>query len=91
MHPLFGLDGWSPRSLWYTGLEAILELSWDTLHVAHTSGTSGLSPLGLLAPVVYDIVLAQMPHPPVPLIFQAGIFVGLKERTLSDLSSRVTA
>jgi len=59
MHPLFGLAGWSSRILWYTGLEAILELSWDALHVTHTSGAGGLPPLGLLAPVVYDSMLAK--------------------------------
>lgn len=52
MQPLLRLAGWSPRILWYTGLEAILEFSWNALHVSHTSGSSGLSALGLLAPVV---------------------------------------
>jgi hypothetical protein len=58
MYPLLRLAGWSPRILWYTGLEAILESSRNALHVSHTSGTGGLSALGLLAPVVYDPVLA---------------------------------
>jgi len=49
---LLGLAGWTPRVLWCTCLEAILESSWHTLHVAHASSTSGLSPLSLLAPVV---------------------------------------
>lgn len=44
--------GWSTSSLWYTSLESVLESSWDFLHVAHTTGTGGLSSLGLLTPVV---------------------------------------
>jgi len=42
----------STRILWHTGLETILESSRNTLQVSHTSGTSGLPTLGLLAPVV---------------------------------------
>jgi hypothetical protein len=61
MHHLFGLDGWSSRIFWYTELEAVLELSWHLLQVAHTSSAGGLSPLGLLAPVVCDTVLVQVP------------------------------
>jgi hypothetical protein len=52
MHfPLFSL-AWSTRILWYTGLEAVGELSSDGLEVTHASGAGGLPPLGLLAPVV---------------------------------------
>lgn len=58
MHPLFGLGRWSPRVLGGTGLEAILELSGNALHVPHTSSTGGLSPLSLLAPVVCNFALA---------------------------------
>ena len=58
MYLLLRLAGWSPRILWYTGLEAILESSRNALHMPHTSGTGGLSALGLLAPVVYHPVLA---------------------------------
>jgi hypothetical protein len=35
-----------------TGLEAVGELAGDGLQVLHAAGTGGLSPLGLLAPVV---------------------------------------
>merc|ERR1712227_814528 len=35
-----------------TGLGAVAELAGDGLEVLHAAGTSGLSPLGLLAPVV---------------------------------------
>jgi hypothetical protein len=35
-----------------TGLEAVAELAGDGLQVLHAAGTGGLSPLGLLAPVV---------------------------------------
>jgi len=52
MTRLFSLSSWSPRILWCTGLEAILEFAWNTLHVAHATGTGGLSSLSLLAPVV---------------------------------------
>ena len=62
MHPLFGLGGWSLRVLRCTGLEAILELSGNALHVSHTSSTGSLSPLSLLAPVVYNISLASGPR-----------------------------
>jgi hypothetical protein len=51
MHHLFGLNGWSPRILWYAELEAVLELSWYLLQGTHASTAGGLSPLGLLAPV----------------------------------------
>lgn len=34
-------------------LEAVLESPGNVLEVAHAAGTDGLSPLGLLAPVVY--------------------------------------
>lgn len=60
MHPLFGLC-WSSRILWYASLEAVLEFTWDTLHVAHTSSTSGLSPLCLLAPVVCAVLAGIFP------------------------------
>lgn len=90
MLPLLRLAGWSPRILWYTGLEAILESSRNALHVAHTAGTGGLSTLGLLAPVVCHPVLA-MSVARVPLISQYLAIAYVGERTLTDLSSRVTA
>jgi hypothetical protein len=67
MHPLFGL-AWSPRILWYTSLEAILESAWNTLHVAHASSTSSLSPLCLLAPVVCKSALAKISPNRVPFL-----------------------
>jgi hypothetical protein len=50
--PLLGLGCWTPRILWCTSLEAVLESARDTLQVTHATGTSCLSPLSLLAPVV---------------------------------------
>jgi hypothetical protein len=38
-------------SVWLSNLESIAEATSDGLEVPHTSGTSGLPPLGLLAPV----------------------------------------
>jgi len=60
MRHLFDLIGWSSRIFWYTSLEAILELSWHLLQVAHAASASGLPPLGLLAPVVCDTVSVQI-------------------------------
>jgi hypothetical protein len=39
------------------GLEAVGELAADGLEVLHAAGTSGLSPLGLLTPVVCGSML----------------------------------
>ena len=52
--PLFlGADSSdAPCALWYASPESVLELTGDLLHVAHATGTGGLSSLGLLAPVV---------------------------------------
>jgi len=47
---LSGLD--AAGTLGGTALEAVGELAVDGLEVLHAAGTSGLSPLGLLAPVV---------------------------------------
>ena len=47
---LSGLD--ATGTLGRAGLEAVAELAVDGLEVLHAAGTSGLSPLGLLAPVV---------------------------------------
>jgi hypothetical protein len=47
---LSGLD--ATGTLGRAGLEAVGELAVDGLEVLHAAGTSGLSPLGLLAPVV---------------------------------------
>lgn len=60
MHHLFGLNSRSPRVFWYTGLEAVLELSWHLLQVTHTSSAGSLSPLGLLAPVDCNTMLVQI-------------------------------
>ena len=49
---LLSLGSWTLGVLWNAGLEAVLESSWDGLHVAHAAGTGGLSSLGLLTPVV---------------------------------------
>jgi hypothetical protein len=49
---LLGLGGRSPRALWCTRLESVLEQSGDGLQVTHAAGSGGLSSLGLLAPVV---------------------------------------
>lgn len=49
---LLRLDRRPPGVLWCTGLEAVLELSWNLLHVPHASSAGRLSPLGLLSPVV---------------------------------------
>lgn len=51
-HPSLQLRRRSSRILWCTSLEAILELSRNFLHVAHTAGAGCLPPLGLLTPVV---------------------------------------
>jgi len=59
MPHLLGLG--SPSILWCTSLESILESSCNTLQVARTSGTGGLSPLRLLAPVVYGSVSLTFP------------------------------
>lgn len=40
------------RTLGGAGLEAVAELAGNGLQVLHAAGTGGLSPLGLLAPVV---------------------------------------
>jgi hypothetical protein len=66
MQPLLRLAGWSSRILWYTGLEAILESSRNALHVSHTSGTSGLPTLGLLAPVVYFVLVTSFARATTP-------------------------
>jgi hypothetical protein len=91
MHLLFRLGSWSSRILWRAGLETILELSGDAFHVTHTSGTSCLSPLCLLAPIVCNVALAIDPFHRVPLKVRGSDLRDLGERTLSDLSSRVTA
>lgn len=59
LFPLLRLCGRSSRTLWCTGLEAILEHSRDALHVAHTAGASCLPPLSLLAPVVCQGMLVR--------------------------------
>jgi len=46
------LDGGAGGALGDTSLEAVLEAAGDVLEVAHAAGTDGLSPLGLLGPVV---------------------------------------
>ena len=48
------------RTLGRTTLEPILEFSGDVLHRSHTSSAGGLSPLGLLTPVVCRSVLATI-------------------------------
>lgn len=52
---LSGLD--AAGTLGGTALEAVGELAVDGLEVLHAAGTSGLSPLGLLAPVVCGMML----------------------------------
>lgn len=52
---LSGLD--ATGTLGSAGLEAVGELAVDGLEVLHAAGTSGLSPLGLLAPVVCGSML----------------------------------
>ena len=89
MHPLFCLGRWSSRILWSTSLEAILEFSGNALHVSHTSSTSGLSPLSLLAPVVCNTALASEPSSRVPLTTRK--VCSREKRTLPNLSSWVSA
>ena len=49
------LVGWATSTLWRTELETVLELAWDELERSHASGAGGLSPLGLLTPVVCEV------------------------------------
>lgn len=44
--------GCAASALGRTLLETVLELAWDELERSHAAGTSGLSSLGLLTPVV---------------------------------------
>ena len=57
---LSGLD--ATGTLGGTALEAVGELAVDGLEVLHAAGTSGLSPLGLLAPVVCGGMLVLVLH-----------------------------
>ena len=43
-------------------LEAVLELAWDELEGAHAAGTGGLAALGLLTPVVLNMLVCEMSH-----------------------------
>ena len=91
---LSGLD--ATGTLGSAGLEAVGELAVDGLEVLHAAGTSGLSPLGLLAPVVCGRMLVYFLSWPSEALsmFCSGIG-GLEEggvrRTLPDGCARVTA
>jgi len=82
-----------------TGLEAVAELAGDGLQVLHAAGTGGLSPLGLLAPVVCSGMLVlwffrSLIRGDALAKVDSGIG-GLEEggvrRTLPDTGARVTA
>ena len=77
---LSGLD--AAGTLGGTALEAVGELAVDGLEVLHAAGTSGLSPLGLLAPV--DCQRLSIPRP-----YQ--IHWSSAKHTLAGLSSGVSA
>ena len=49
----------TPRALWCALLETVLEFARDELQRPHAAGTGCLSPLGLLSPVVYMVVLVS--------------------------------
>jgi hypothetical protein len=81
-----------------TGLEAVGELAGDGLQVLHAAGTGGLSPLGLLAPVVCGgmLVLVLFSCSRINALSVVGSSLGgLEEggvrRTLPDGGARVTA
>ena len=48
--------GWATGTLGGTVAETVAELARDELERAHASGTGGLSPLGLLTPVVCRVL-----------------------------------
>jgi hypothetical protein len=77
------------------GLEAVGELAADGLEVLHAAGTSGLSPLGLLTPVVCGIKLVVFLMVERCVVGVGSSIGGLEEggvrRTLPDGSARVTA
>jgi hypothetical protein len=77
------------------GLEAVGELAADGLEVLHAAGTSGLSPLGLLTPVVCGSMLVVFLMAERCVVGVGSSIGGLEEggvrRTLPDGSARVTA
>jgi hypothetical protein len=50
---------WSPRSLGRSGAESVLGLARHCLEVSASSSSRRLSPLGLLAPVVYIPIVSS--------------------------------
>lgn len=92
MIPLLALGGsWSPRVLWYTILEAVLETSWDFLQVAHAASAGGLPPLGLLTPVVCSNVRSGSSRGASTVIWNSFLHSGWKLHTASDFSSWISA
>ena len=92
---LSGLD--AAGTLRGTALEAVGELAVDGLEVLHAAGTSGLSPLGLLAPVVCGrmlvVFLFLRPSEVLSMLYSGigGREEGGVRRTLPDGCARVTA